>query len=177
MVDLLKFNAKICYTAAGVLFYQDKILLIKHKKLGFWLPPGGHIEPDELAHEAAEREFLEETGIRVKTMKTGFVIDDKLTQFFPAPINANLHWISKENYEFRISGKARSEKTKKDWSKGCEQHYNLLFLVEPVDGVKFKQNIEETEGIAFFGLDELDEIEIPEHIKKEIKFAFNYAKN
>ena len=29
-----------------------------------WLPPGGHIEPNELPDEAAVREVFEETGVR-----------------------------------------------------------------------------------------------------------------
>lgn len=41
------------------------MLLHKHKKLGRWFPPGGHIEPNELPDEAAVREVLEESGVRV----------------------------------------------------------------------------------------------------------------
>src|ERR687894_345598 len=37
-----------------------------HRKLGMWLPPGGHIERDELPDEAAVREVLEETGVEVE---------------------------------------------------------------------------------------------------------------
>lgn len=29
-----------------------------------WLPPGGHIEPNEIPDDAAEREVFEETGVR-----------------------------------------------------------------------------------------------------------------
>src|SRR3989338_4811759 len=46
-------------------FGAYKTLLLKHKKLGVWLPPGGHVEPNELPHEAALREVLEETGLSV----------------------------------------------------------------------------------------------------------------
>ena len=40
-------------------------MLHLHRKLGMWLPPGGHIEPGELPDEAAVREVLEETGVKV----------------------------------------------------------------------------------------------------------------
>jgi 8-oxo-dGTP pyrophosphatase MutT (NUDIX family) len=43
----------------------DRVLLLFHRKLRMWLPPGGHIDRDELPDEAAVREVLEETGIRV----------------------------------------------------------------------------------------------------------------
>jgi 8-oxo-dGTP pyrophosphatase MutT (NUDIX family) len=36
---------------------------VYHRKLAMWLPPGGHIEPDELPDDAAVREVREETGV------------------------------------------------------------------------------------------------------------------
>jgi 8-oxo-dGTP pyrophosphatase MutT (NUDIX family) len=43
--------------------FGDELLLIKHKRLGVWLPPGGELEPDETPLEAAARELREETGL------------------------------------------------------------------------------------------------------------------
>ena len=43
-----------------------KFLMIKHKKVGKWLQPGGHLEKGEEPHEAGMREVFEETGISVK---------------------------------------------------------------------------------------------------------------
>ena len=39
------------------------MLLLFHLKLAMWLPPGGHVEPNELPDDAAVREVLEETGV------------------------------------------------------------------------------------------------------------------
>lgn len=44
---------------------EPRVLLHEHARLGRWLPPGGHIEPNELPDEAALREVLEETGLPV----------------------------------------------------------------------------------------------------------------
>lgn len=44
---------------------EGKTALHEHKKLGMMLPPGGHIDRDELPHKAAEREVYEETGLEV----------------------------------------------------------------------------------------------------------------
>ena len=41
-------------------------LLLRHKKLGLWLPPGGHIDPHELPDDTARREVLEESGLEVE---------------------------------------------------------------------------------------------------------------
>ena len=38
-------------------------LLVDHVKAELWLPPGGHVEPDEHPAEAARREATEELGI------------------------------------------------------------------------------------------------------------------
>lgn len=42
-----------------------RILLHIHKKTGSLYPLGGHIEPNELPHEAALREVFEESGLSV----------------------------------------------------------------------------------------------------------------
>ena len=41
----------------------SKILLIKHKTLNCWLPPGGHLDKNESLSDAAIRELKEETGV------------------------------------------------------------------------------------------------------------------
>jgi 8-oxo-dGTP diphosphatase len=55
-------------TASGVVFHKDHILLIHHKRIGAWLPPGGHVEDMELPHEAVVREVFEETGVMVEVL-------------------------------------------------------------------------------------------------------------
>lgn len=53
------------FTVAVFVVWEGKVLLHRHRKLGMWLPPGGHIEKDELPDDAALREVSEETGIEV----------------------------------------------------------------------------------------------------------------
>lgn len=43
--------------------HAGKVLLIRHTRLGTWLPVGGEIEPGEIPLEAAARELREETGL------------------------------------------------------------------------------------------------------------------
>jgi len=54
------------FTVAVFVVWEGKVLLHFHRKLGMWLPPGGHIERDELPDDAAVREVLEEAGVEVE---------------------------------------------------------------------------------------------------------------
>jgi 8-oxo-dGTP pyrophosphatase MutT (NUDIX family) len=54
------------FTATTFVVHEGKVLLHRHPKQGLWLPPGGHIERDELPHHAAIREIEEETGLRLR---------------------------------------------------------------------------------------------------------------
>lgn len=44
---------------------EGHILLIWHKKLQRWLPPGGVIDPNEIPDDAVVREVKEETGLDI----------------------------------------------------------------------------------------------------------------
>src|SRR5947209_3784275 len=54
------------FTATTFVVRDGKVLLHLHPKQGLWLPPGGHIERDELPDDAARREIEEETGLRLR---------------------------------------------------------------------------------------------------------------
>lgn len=54
------------FAVATFVVHEGRVLLLYHRRLGMWLPPGGHIEPNELPDDAAVREVFEETGIRVE---------------------------------------------------------------------------------------------------------------
>lgn len=59
-------------TASAVLVdpARERTLLIKHRKLGLWLQPGGHFEPDEVVPAAAAlREVQEETGLEGRALE------------------------------------------------------------------------------------------------------------
>lgn len=63
-----KLDRHFCVTV--YIFDPEKkhTLLLHHKKLNKWIPPGGHLDANELPEEAALREVFEETGLRVELM-------------------------------------------------------------------------------------------------------------
>jgi 8-oxo-dGTP pyrophosphatase MutT (NUDIX family) len=53
-------------TGSGIVLATDgRVVLHRHKRLGIWLQPGGHVDAGETPAEAALRETVEETGIGV----------------------------------------------------------------------------------------------------------------
>jgi len=65
------------FVASGVVMNKsyDKILFVYHKKLQKWLYPGGHLDPNELPHIAAQREVLEETGVKADVVHVGIALN------------------------------------------------------------------------------------------------------
>jgi 8-oxo-dGTP pyrophosphatase MutT (NUDIX family) len=50
-------------TGSALIVGRRGVILHRHKRLGLWLQPGGHMEPDETPWDAALREAGEETGL------------------------------------------------------------------------------------------------------------------
>jgi 8-oxo-dGTP diphosphatase len=49
-----------------VLIKEDKILLLQKPSRGWWVAPGGKMEPGESVRDSCIREYREETGIYLK---------------------------------------------------------------------------------------------------------------
>ncbi len=53
-------------TGSGVIVGRRGVVMLRHKRLGLWLQPGGHLDPSETPWDAARRESEEETGLAVE---------------------------------------------------------------------------------------------------------------
>lgn len=60
------------FTASGLVLCAGHVLLVNHRRIGAWVPPGGHVEPDELPHQTVARELLEETGLAVEILSAPY---------------------------------------------------------------------------------------------------------
>ncbi|MFO7444768.1 MAG: NUDIX hydrolase [Ignavibacteriaceae bacterium] len=72
----------------GVVFKDNKILLVKEVSDGGWTLPGGWADPNETPSYSVEREVFEESGFIVKAKKILAVFDrDKQGHTYPYPFH------------------------------------------------------------------------------------------
>jgi ADP-ribose pyrophosphatase YjhB (NUDIX family) len=53
-------------TSSAIVIGPEGVLLLRHKRLGIWVQPGGHLEPGEDLAGGARREAAEETGLELR---------------------------------------------------------------------------------------------------------------
>ena len=73
------------HTATAYVVSGDRTLLLWHARLGMWLPPGGHCEPNEDPVQAAMREAFEESGVEVDIIPPPDLIACDGPQVLPPP--------------------------------------------------------------------------------------------
>ena len=73
------------FTATAYIVARARTLLLWHQKLRMWLPPGGHCEPNEDPVQAACRESLEESGLRVKVIAPPGLLVVETPMVLPPP--------------------------------------------------------------------------------------------
>src|ERR671938_1256409 len=83
------------FTATTFVVHEQRTLLLHHRKLGMWLPPGGHIDPHELPDQAAIREVREESGLEVELTAQGRMLGR--VRVLPQPYCILLENISPEH--------------------------------------------------------------------------------
>lgn len=107
---------------AGAFIVKDgKVLFLNHKKLDYWLMPGGHVEDGETPDEAAVRETIEETGFKIEIVgeETEFEGFDSVD--IPTPFNINLHKIEEGHWHCDFQYLARIKSEKKDYEYADEE--------------------------------------------------------
>ena len=102
------------FTATGFVVEGSRTLLHWHKRLQQWMPPGGHIEPDEDPVQAVLREVREETGLAAEVIPATPVLPFTYPVQVPPP------------YSILIEDSAEPGEP--------HQHIDLIYFCRPVGG-------------------------------------------
>ena len=73
------------FVATVYAVHDGAVALHEHDKLEMWLPAGGHLDRDELPHEAALRETNEELGMTVDLVAPRERITSETVRSIPQP--------------------------------------------------------------------------------------------
>jgi 8-oxo-dGTP pyrophosphatase MutT (NUDIX family) len=148
------------FTASAVVLADNHILLVHHRRIGAWLPPGGHIEPDEMPHEAAQRETLEETGVEIEVVSVPLPLTGDSDAFIlPSPLC--IHSV-------------------KAVEKGVAYyHIDFAFLCRlkdsPVELPKVAHSDEEVFSARWFALDSYKEVPLAKNVLEVVALAIKMS--
>jgi ADP-ribose pyrophosphatase YjhB (NUDIX family) len=138
-------------TATAYIINNQQVLLIYHKKLNKWLPPGGHLDPNELPSNGAIREAREETGIEIEIITQENVwINRWNAKSFPRPYLCLLEEIPAHKHQ------------------PAHQHIDFIYLAKPIGG-QITTNHHETNGLKWFTLQDVEHLESDVEIFEETK--------
>lgn len=143
---------------AFVVDSRNRTLLLWHKRLKRWMPPGGHIDPDETPEEAARRECKEETGLDVE------IIGDAQPDLFTG--NPSEGAMLKKPIAMLLEQIPASEER----NEPAHQHMDFLFLARPLDESQALE-LAPTEGddMRWFTREEIAELDETTDIFNNVK--------
>lgn len=127
------------WAATTFVVHAGRTLLLHHRKLDKWLPPGGHIDPHELPDVAALREVEEETGLKAALLDAGepFGPVRRLAQ----PLCILLESIAPGH-----------------------EHIDLIYVARVIDGA-VTHAPDESHAWRWYTADDLDAPEVPEDVR------------
>ncbi len=131
------------FTVAVFVVHDERVLLHYHEKLRRWLPPGGHIEPNELPDEAAVREVMEETGVACTLVGAPRMQydDPSLPRQLATPAGIQLEQIGPDH-----------------------QHIDLIYFASGAPA-------ETRDKVGWFGLDELEPLALTLEVRSWCRLA------
>ncbi len=119
-------HEKIDFTVAIFVVRERRILLVHHRRLGKWLPLGGHIELDEDPEQAALREAKEESGLDVELIGERPPTTEPGTRALIAPRFLDIHRINETHEHIGMIYWARVRSG--NLSLAAEEHHDIRWV-------------------------------------------------
>jgi 8-oxo-dGTP pyrophosphatase MutT (NUDIX family) len=129
---------------AFIIDSRKRTLLLWHKRLQRWMPPGGHVDEDETPEETARRECKEETGLDVE------IVGEEQPDLFAA--NRDEGRLLEKPYAFLLENIPASEER----NEPAHQHMDFVYVARPLDERQVV-TLAEAEGreVRWFSRDEI----------------------
>ena len=143
---------------AFVIDSKKRVLLLWHKRLGRWMPPGGHVDENETPEDTAKRECKEETNLDVEILGEDhddlFAMNPHEGQMLKKPIALLL-----ENIPASVE---RDEP--------AHQHMDFLYRARPLDESQVLTLAEdEARELKWFTSVEVEKLDVRTEIFSNVK--------
>ncbi|MBU3896985.1 MAG: NUDIX hydrolase [Nanoarchaeota archaeon] len=90
---------RIDLVVAAYIVHDNKVLLIHHKKFDKWIPPGGHIDENEIPDDALKREIKEELNLEIEIMRQNNLPNEgNIERQLANPFYVNVHNVGDHNH-------------------------------------------------------------------------------
>lgn len=140
------------FTTAVFVVHQGRVLLLFHRALGRWLPPGGHLIPGELPDEGAAREVLEETGIPIRFAAGPAAVAPGGPRLLARPAGIQLETIEPGH-----------------------EHIDLIYFAAPAGETMEPHRNEESLAIGWYGPDDWESLGVDGEIQAWSRLALAHA--
>lgn len=139
------------FTSSAIVFDgAGRVLLVHHNKIGLWLYPGGHVDPNEDPAEAALREVVEETGVETEILAPE-PFTHPAVRSIPSPF-------------------AIIEMDIEDRKVGLHRHIDFVYICRAQNG-NLNAQLEEVTNAAWFEVAEVAGLAVPKELPSLIAEA------
>ena len=140
------------FVVTGYVVRDGKTLLLYHRKMKMWLPPGGHIDEGETPDQAVRREIREETGLEVDILSPRRKPDHREpgVEYLHIPNHIQLEDIP-----------------------GHPQHIDLIYFCRAKDGEASVS--EEHDGMRWLGAKELSGPHVRDEVRETALRAISFV--
>lgn len=143
---------------AFVVNSKNQVLLLWHKRLSRWMPPGGHVDENETPEDAARRECKEETDLDVEIMG-----DESEDLFQKNPDEGRM---LKKPIAMLLENIPES----KERGEPAHEHMDFLYLARPLNETQAKEMAkDESDGLQWFTKEEVEKLDERTEIFSNVK--------